>query len=201
MLDVLQFADKAIVIRHKEYANSKLLPLLGQYIQSQSLSGLDNVIASKSELWIFTSIKNSNTVIESILSFQLTNTNPSQYILPVTIDFDEDWTFLQRRLHLRKDEIVRDLEISNFSISMFGFQAGFFYLEGLPEHLHVPRKDIPKKRVEAGSFAIGGPYAGVYPQSSPGGWYTLGRASLEFVRMMRKFSFSVGDRIILKFID
>ena len=56
-----------------------------------------------------------------------------------------------------------------------GFAPGFGYLTGLPDDLHVPRRATPRTRVPAGSVALAGPYAGVYPQASPGGWQLVGR--------------------------
>ncbi|MGV2341407.1 MAG UNVERIFIED_CONTAM: allophanate hydrolase subunit 1 [Planctomycetaceae bacterium] len=58
------------------------------------------------------------------------------------------------------------------------FCAGFPYLAGLPEVLHLPRRATPRLTVPAGSVAIAGGLAGIYPQASPGGWHLLGRTSL-----------------------
>jgi KipI family sensor histidine kinase inhibitor len=61
-----------------------------------------------------------------------------------------------------------------FTVAFCGFMPGFAYLAGLPTRFHLPRLDTPRTRVPAGSVAIAGPYAGVYPRSSPGGWHLLG---------------------------
>ena len=61
------------------------------------------------------------------------------------------------------------------TVAFCGFAPGFGYLTGLPEELHVPRRATPRTRVPAGSVALAGPYAGVYPQASPGGWQLVGR--------------------------
>jgi KipI family sensor histidine kinase inhibitor len=61
-----------------------------------------------------------------------------------------------------------------FRVAFCGFAPGFGYLTGLPDHLHVPRRDTPRTAVPAGSVALAGPYAGVYPRSSPGGWQVIG---------------------------
>ncbi len=39
----------------------------------------------------------------------------------------------------------------------------------------VPRRSSPRTQVPAGSVALAGEYAGVYPRSSPGGWQLIGR--------------------------
>ncbi|MDF9811623.1 allophanate hydrolase subunit 1 [Streptomyces sp. SPB162] len=61
-----------------------------------------------------------------------------------------------------------------FRVAFCGFAPGFAYLTGLPEHRHLPRRATPRTAVPAGSLALAGPYAGVYPRSSPGGWQLIG---------------------------
>jgi 5-oxoprolinase (ATP-hydrolysing) subunit B len=61
-----------------------------------------------------------------------------------------------------------------YTVAFVGFQPGFAYLSGLPPALHMPRRAEPRTRVPAGSVAIGGGQAGVYPASSPGGWQLIG---------------------------
>jgi KipI family sensor histidine kinase inhibitor len=63
---------------------------------------------------------------------------------------------------------------TEFRVAFCGFAPGFGYLTGLPEHLHVPRRGTPRTAVPAGSLALAGEYAGVYPRSSPGGWQLIG---------------------------
>lgn len=61
-----------------------------------------------------------------------------------------------------------------FRVAFCGFAPGFGYLTGLPERFHVPRRATPRSSVPAGSLALAGEYAGVYPRSSPGGWQLIG---------------------------
>lgn len=66
---------------------------------------------------------------------------------------------------------------AEYSVAFLGFQPGFPYLKGLPSALQAPRRSTPRVRVEAGSVAIGGRYAGIYPTSGPGGWQIIGRTT------------------------
>jgi KipI family sensor histidine kinase inhibitor len=61
-----------------------------------------------------------------------------------------------------------------FRVAFCGFAPGFGYLTGLPDGFHVPRRSTPRTRVPAGSVGLAGPYTGVYPRSSPGGWQLIG---------------------------
>jgi KipI family sensor histidine kinase inhibitor len=71
--------------------------------------------------------------------------------------------------------LVEALTTAELTVAFGGFAPGFGYLAGLPEELHVPRRATPRTRVPAGSVALAGPFAGVYPQASPGGWQLVGR--------------------------
>ena len=72
-------------------------------------------------------------------------------------------------------DVVAALTSPELTVAFCGFAPGFGYLTGLPDDLHVPRRATPRTRVPAGSVALAGPYAGVYPQASPGGWQLVGR--------------------------
>ena len=62
-----------------------------------------------------------------------------------------------------------------YLVAMLGFLPGFPYLLGLPEALHLPRRESVRTQLAAGSVAIAGAQAGIYPESSPGGWHLIGR--------------------------
>lgn len=72
-------------------------------------------------------------------------------------------------------DVVTALTGVELTVAFSGFAPGFGYLTGLPEELHVPRRGTPRTRVPAGAVALAGPYAGIYPRSSPGGWQLVGR--------------------------
>lgn len=63
----------------------------------------------------------------------------------------------------------------DYTVYLMGFAPGFAYIGGLDASLHSPRRERPRPRVPAGSIAIGGSFAGIYPLESPGGWNLIGR--------------------------
>lgn len=75
-------------------------------------------------------------------------------------------------------EVVALHSGAEYLVYFLGFSPGFPYLGGLPESIAVPRLETPRRRVPAGSVAIGGRQTGVYPLASPGGWRIIGRTSL-----------------------
>lgn len=94
--------------------------------------------------------------------------------LPVVFD-GADLADVARLTDRTVDDVVGALTTAELTVAFCGFAPGFGYLTGLPAELHVPRRSTPRTRVPAGSVALAGPYAGVYPQASPGGWQLVGR--------------------------
>ena len=75
---------------------------------------------------------------------------------------------------MTRAEIVRAHAEATYEVAVVGFLPGFAYLRGLDPRLVVPRRATPRPRVPALSVAIAGPYTGIYPFASPGGWSLLG---------------------------
>jgi KipI family sensor histidine kinase inhibitor len=88
----------------------------------------------------------------------------------------EDLDDVARAVGLPRDEVVARHAGAAYVVAFVGFLPGFAYLAGLDERLRLPRRESPRPRVPANSVAIAGPYAGVYPFASPGGWHLLGTA-------------------------
>jgi KipI family sensor histidine kinase inhibitor len=76
---------------------------------------------------------------------------------------------------LSVDEVVARHCAPLYVVAFCGFAPGFGYLDGLDPLLRLPRRGTPRTRVPAGSVAIAGEFAGIYPNASPGGWHLLGR--------------------------
>jgi KipI family sensor histidine kinase inhibitor len=79
---------------------------------------------------------------------------------------------------LSRDEVIALHAGATYTVAFLGFAPGFAYLVGLDPRLEVSRRAEPRVRVPAGAVAIAGPYSGVYPRESPGGWRLLGSADV-----------------------
>jgi KipI family sensor histidine kinase inhibitor len=86
---------------------------------------------------------------------------------------------------------------AHYTVAFVGFSPGFPYLLGLPPALRLPRRQAPRPRVAAGSVAVAGPFAGIYPQATPGGWHLLGRteATLFDPHREQPALLAAGDRV------
>ena len=93
----------------------------------------------------------------------------------VSVRFDgPDLAEVAQAVGSSTDQVIADLLAAELSVAFCGFVPGFAYLVGVPGHLQLPRRATPRTRVEPGSLAIAGEYAGIYPTASPGGWHLIG---------------------------
>lgn len=89
-----------------------------------------------------------------------------------------DLPALAARAGISEEELIRRHAASSHRVAFLGFAPGFAYMTGLPRELEAPRLATPRTRVPAGSLAIAGPYTGVYPGSTAGGWNLIGLAAV-----------------------
>lgn len=76
--------------------------------------------------------------------------------------------------HLSAEEVIKIHTGGSYQVYMIGFNPGYPYLGGLDPRIAMPRRDVPRTHVPAGSVAIGGEQTGVYSTNSPGGWQIIG---------------------------
>lgn len=71
-------------------------------------------------------------------------------------------------------EVVAAHTATPWRVAFGGFVPGFAYLVGGDPRLVVPRREVSRPSVPAGSVGLAGEFSGVYPRASPGGWQLLG---------------------------
>jgi KipI family sensor histidine kinase inhibitor len=89
-----------------------------------------------------------------------------------------DLVAVAERIGSSIDEVIALHASTEYRVYMLGFSPGFAYLGPLPEVLRLPRRPEPRIRVPAGSVAIAGAQAAVYPHETAGGWHLLGRTDV-----------------------
>ncbi len=125
-------------------------------------------------------------------------TPPRSRIVEVPVLYEgPDLDEVAKLTHLSVDEVVVRHQASTYTVAFLGFSAGFAYLLGLDPSLHVPRRSTPRPSVAAGSVAIAGELAAVYPRATPGGWRLLGRTELPVWDLSRDppALFAPGDTV------
>jgi KipI family sensor histidine kinase inhibitor len=103
-------------------------------------------------------------------------TIPVRYDGPDLDDVADLWS-------VSPDEAVARIAGAELRVAFCGFAPGFAYLTGLGAD--VPRLDTPRPSVPPGSVGLAGPYAGIYPTASPGGWQLVGRTDVPLFDVSR----------------
>lgn len=101
---------------------------------------------------------------------------------PVTIDvvYDgPDLADVARLVELSAEAVIAAHTAASWRVAFCGFAPGFAYLDGGHTGLAVPRRAVPRPEVPSGAVGLAGPYSGVYPRPSPGGWQIIGRTDAE----------------------
>ncbi len=79
--------------------------------------------------------------------------------------------------HLTEAEVIRRHSESDVLVYMLGFAPGFAFMGGMDESIAMPRRDVPRAKIPAGSVGIAGKQTGIYPFETPGGWNIIGRTT------------------------
>lgn len=88
-----------------------------------------------------------------------------------------------------------------WTVAFAGFAPGFGYLTGEDERLAVPRLDDPRTTVPAGSIGLAGPFSGIYPRASPGGWRLIGRTDLAMWQVDRDPPALLEPGVRVRFVE
>lgn len=97
--------------------------------------------------------------------------------IPVCYDpsFGLDLQSVSSLTSLSVDDLIAAHYSRDYRVLATGFVPGFAYLGETDNRIHLPRRDVPRKRVPAGSVAIVENQTVIYPKQTPGGWHIIGR--------------------------
>ena len=176
----------------------------GKAIFEKQFDFVDEVIVAESEICLKLNPLFTQSDLDKLHSLTISSKQSSKtYKLPVYFEDHEDWNNVEKHTGNNRGTVIEKLLKTDFSVAMFGFLPGFIYLAGLDNLLHVPRKTIPSKYVEANTIALGGKYIGIYSVNSPGGWHVLGRIPIPLLDLssLPPVVMNLGDQIRLEAIN
>ena len=179
-----------------EWADPQVRAADARQLISQRISGVTEVATAFESLSIYydchrVSFQEVQAWILAVLSRHQSSGDMSNSTkrIEIPVCYDErsglDLQSLSEFLQMSQAEIIERHSNAEYRVQMIGFSPGFPYLSGLPEELHIPRRSTPRMRVPAGSVAIAGNQAGIYPNDSPGGWHIVGRTNLPLFDVSR----------------
>jgi KipI family sensor histidine kinase inhibitor len=165
-------------------ASEKLAQILRmrQQLEFGRIPQIRDLISSFDSLAVHFDPHDGEAVMEWLKSIEipaaLEDAETSVRTHEIPLRYGEDLDKVAKRLGLTVDEVIRLHSAATYTVAAIGFSPGFPYLIGLPKELRLSRLDTPRP-VSAGSVAIAGDQAGIYPFDSQGGWHVIGQTSLK----------------------
>jgi len=157
--------------------------------------GLAGEVVSGAETVLFDGVGDAQALAHALGTWTPEATPPGPEVeLPVVYD-GPDLETVAAHWACDPDEVPARHAATAFVSAFCGFSPGFAYLSGLTGS--VPRLATPRTRVPAGSVALAGPWCGVYPVASPGGWQVVGTtdATLWDARRVEPALLAPGTRV------
>ncbi|WP_242610897.1 5-oxoprolinase subunit B family protein [Blastococcus saxobsidens] len=174
---VVAYGDRAVLLE----ADPALVPALRAALAAAPLDGQLDLVPAARTLLVVLDRPPTDPDLAALRRLRPgagPPTAPTGHLeVPVVFD-GPDLGDVAARTGRSEADLVTQLTGTRFTVAFGGFAPGFGYLTGLPEELHVPRRPTPRTRVPAGAVGLAGPYAGIYPRASPGGWQLVGRTDL-----------------------
>ena len=195
---IFHISDSALTIDFGNIVNedlNRIILALFNRLQREPLAGMIEAVPAYSSLTIYYDLVKvkkripvGNTIAESMESIldglvreasiipeppPRTITIPVCYEAPYSADLDA----IASKHQLSLQEVIERHLNRTYRVHMLGFLPGFAYMGEIDSNISMPRKTQPAP-VVAGSVGIAGLQTGIYPMSSPGGWYIIGRTPL-----------------------
>jgi KipI family sensor histidine kinase inhibitor len=155
-------------------------------IREKNIKGINNLTPSYNKLIIsydlkLTNFKKIKEEIEKLTQSETSKTISKNLEIPVCCDvsFSLDMERLEKKLDLKRDEILENFFNKEFFCYMTGFIAGMPFLGDLDEKMRAQRLETPRVKVPKGSVGMTEQFANIYTFESPGGWNIIGNTPLE----------------------
>lgn len=173
--------------------------ILARSIELSGVIGVEEIVPSMETVGLY--VNPDLFDVQSLNSLKLISPGRGRnFTIPVIFD-GPDLFEVSQIIGSEPEFVVKTFCDAVYTVVAIGFLPGFPYLKGLPEILsEIPRRSEPRISVAAGSVGIAAGQAGIYPQSSPGGWNLLGSTPLKIAEKDKHF-FPLNPGDTLKFVE
>lgn len=209
-ISVKKLSESVILIEWKSEISETTLndiTCFQRWLENQSIDGIVEIWPTYSSIAIhfiqeFLSYEKLLLLIEKYQPNSESEEISNIWAIPVCYEesLAPDMKELCNRLNLNKNELIKRHSETFYRLHFIGFLPGFMYLGGLDKSLHIARKKEPSLELPKGAVAIGGGQTGIYPVSSPGGWYVIGQSPFQLFNPKNEQPCFVkpGDKIRFK---
>ena len=212
MSRIVRASDQALLVVFDDAisrAASTAVRSLFAWLRDEPCAGVVDLHPAYASLLVrFDALRYESADIERELSRRLGSLSQRpvplarSYAIPVRYGGEDgcDLEPVAAALGLTPAEVVRVHTGAAYEVAFVGFSPGFAYLLGLPERLATPRRATPRTAVPAGSVAIAGLQAGIYPLPTPGGWQLIGRTDVRLFDAARPGAALLAPGDLVRFV-
>jgi UPF0271 protein len=175
-----------VTVKVERFGDAALRAILPEGVDPRSLGDalralprvIDAVVTEQHALVTFDPSAPPRGIEDAIAQAMSSPASPSTpRVHTIDVRYDgPDLDDVARSAKITRAEVIALHTGREYVVSAVGFLPGFAYLREIDARLVVPRRSSPRPRVPALAVAVAGPYTGVYPFASPGGWHLLGTA-------------------------
>ena len=208
---IVNLGDSALYCDFGQEVNKEINSKVIKYFNSvrkSNIEGVSNVTPSYNKLIIsfnlsITNFKKIKKEIE-ILNIDYENKIFNKEIqIPVCCEnsFSLDIKRLEKKLNLKREQILEKFFNKKYFCYMTGFIAGMPFLGDLDENMRANRLETPRVKVPKGSIGLTEQFTNIYTFESPGGWNIIGNTPLNIFNNLNENEpnlISPGDTVIFK---
>ena len=208
---IVNLGDSALYCDFGQEVNKEINSKVIKYFNSvrkSNIEGVTNVTPSYNKLIIsfnlsITNFKKIKKEIE-ILNIDYENKIFNKEIqIPVCCEnsFSLDIKRLEKKLNLKREQILEKFFNKKYFCYMTGFIAGMPFLGDLDENMRANRLETPRVKVPKGSIGLTEQFTNIYTFESPGGWNIIGNTPLNIFNNLNENEpnlVSPGDTVIFK---
>lgn len=172
---VEEVADAGIVISFKDSPSRKLThSIVGIARRCLDLHGVIDAIPGQHTLLLEVETARIEEVRAAIGELVRTSDPILGKDHHLVIRYDgPDIEWVCDHLGISVEELITTHTSQDYDVRMLG-SPGFIYLSEVPDPIALPRMEVPRLSVPAGSVGIGGRQTGIYGRARPGGWRLIG---------------------------
>jgi KipI family sensor histidine kinase inhibitor len=190
---VLIAGDTALVIEFGDgidrELNSQVLELARQLSEAR-LEGITETVPTFRSLMVYYDpiVLPTDALVARIAELTKrisTNEQPGRsWRLPVCYDPEvaPDLADIAARTGLSPAAVIERHAGVAYHVYMLGFLPGLAYMGDVPAELCLPRRDVPRVRIPAGSVAIAMSMSCIFPRETPCGLHLIGRSPVALWR-------------------
>ena len=176
---VSQYGERSVLIELEQVKPVSVIDSFRSlFPEAEVRSGLNTLVITFPEISDHTEL-----VLSALSKVEAVESSTENRTFVIANEYNgEDLEKVCEKLGITRAKLISAHTAITWQVALIGFAPGFPYLVPLDETqeeakllAQIPRLEVPRAKVPAGSVAIASGMSCVYPSSMPGGWNLIGR--------------------------